>query len=887
MRRFVLRLLNVFRGGRADDDLDREVASHLALLEEEHVRRGLTPEAARLAARRAMGSVALTKDQHRDARSFRWLEDLRRDLKHAVRGLGRAPVFTASVVLTLALGIGANAAIFSVVNAVLLRPLPYPDSDRLVYLLEEFPAADRTSARDRLPALDVQTVPEFRRHTRTLTGVAVQDSTTLTMSHGGETVRLTASRLSPDYLSMLGAQPVLGRSLEARDELSGGDAVVLLSYSAWQRYFGGAPNIVGQPLQLDGRDYTVVGVMPREFLFYPNLQAEVWTPYVPPASGFAMLPIVAKLRDGVSAEAALAETTAILKELRGASETPAFSIVRVQDQMVAPVRVALLVLSVTVAFVLLIACVNVANLVLARTATREKEIAVRGALGASGGRIARLFLAESLVLAAAGGTAGIALAFGGIRLLHLFGTSLPRRDVGTGVSIPRLAEVGVDTSTLLFALGASILTGAIFGLTPAMRRHRREPADALRSGSTGSDPGGMLLRRHRFRGMLVVAEVGMAMVLLVGASLMLNSFVKMAGVDPGYDASGVVTFQVTLPDGRDMAPFAEELVTQLRSVDDVRVAGYAAGIPMDQSRGSFPLRTTPGPPPAGASGQQDRTADPRYVSQDYLEAMGIRLVDGRRFGDGDRAGSQQVMVINRSLARSGIVGQSPIGTRVYALFKNPWEIVGIVEDVRQGGLDREPRPQFFIDFRQVPGFPFSEFRPYFAVRTSGDVTPLLTNLRGIVRQIEPQATVDNVATMDQIVWNSISRPRLYAVLLGLFAGVAVILAAVGIFGVMAYFVEQRTREIGIRMALGARRSEVMSAVLGQSAVLILAGVGAGLLAAAGLTRYLEGMLFGLTPLDPATFAAASALFVSVALAASYVPARRATRVDPLVALRAE
>ncbi len=404
---------------------------------------------------------------------------------------------------------------------------------------------------------------------------------------------------------------------------------------------------------------------------------------------------------------------------------------------------------------------------------------------------------------------------------------------------------------------------------------------------TGSDPGGMLLRRHRFRGMLVVAEMGMAMVLLVGASLMLNSFVKLAGVDPGYDASGVVTFQVTLPDGRDMAPFAEELVTRLRSVDDVRVAGYAAGIPMDQSRGSFPLRTTPGPPSAGASGQQDRTADPRYVSQDYLEAMGIRLVDGRRFGDGDRAGSQQVMVINRSLARSGIVGQSPIGTRVYALFKNPWEIVGIVEDVRQGGLDREPRPQFFIDFRQVPGFPFSEFRPYFAVRTSGDVTPLLTNLRGIVRQIEPQATVDNVATMDQIVWNSISRPRLYTVLLGLFAAVAVILAAVGIFGVMAYFVEQRTREIGIRMALGARRSEVMSAVLGQSAVLILAGVGAGLLAAVGLTRYLEGMLFGLTPLDPATFAVASALFVSVALAASYAPARRATRVDPLVALRSE
>ena len=467
-----------------------------------------------------------------------------------------------------------------------------------------------------------------------------------------------------------------------------------------------------------------------------------------PASGFAMLPVVAQLREGVSIEAALAETGMILRELRGATETPALALVRVQDQMVAPVRAALLVLTVTVGFVLLISCVNVANLVLARASSREREIAVRRALGASGGRIARWFVAESLVLAVAGGAAGIALAFGGINVLRLFGTSLPRQDLGSGVSIPRLAEVSVDASTLIFALLASLLTGLLFGLAPVMGLDRLGPVDALRSGATRAGSSGGHLTRYRLRGGLVVAEIGMAMMLLVGASLMLNSFVKLARVDPGYDATGVLTFQVTLPEGQDMAMFAEELVARLRSVDGVRIAGYAAGLPMDQSRGRMPLRSTPGPPKDKTS-EADRTADPRYVSQDYLEAMGIGVVAGRGFGDRDVAGSQPVIVVNQSLARSGIVGSDPVGTRVYALFGKPWEIVGVVKDVRQGGLDREPRPQFFMDLRQVPGFPFSEFRPYFAVRTSDEVTPLLTNLRDIVRQVESRASVDNVATMDR------------------------------------------------------------------------------------------------------------------------------------------
>ena len=882
MKRFINRLLNVLRSRQADDELTREVASHLALLEEEHLRRGLTSDEARLAARRALGSVLLAKDLHRDARSFAWLEDLRRDLKHGLRALVRAPAFTASVVVTLALGVGANTVIFSVVNAVLLRPLPYAGADRLVYLFEEFPAADGTGTPNRRPAMDVQSIAEFRSQVRTLSDVAVQQSTTMTLATSGETVRLPGSRVSPAFFSLLGARAMLGRVLEPRDEVAGADAVVLLSHDAWERQFAGSPDIVGQPVAFDGRNYSVVGVMPRDFRFYPNPEAEFWTPFVLATSDVLMVPVAARLNVGVSVDAALTEMTTVLEQLRGSSEPTRFSIVRVQEQMVAPVRTALLVLACAVSFVLLIACVNVANLILARLSTREREIAIRSALGAGSGRIARLFLAESLVLTMAGGVLGIALAIGGVRLLRVLGASLSRPDFSSNVTIPRLGEVGVDGTALFFACAVSLIAAVIFGLTPIYGRRQSVAADTLRGAPARS--GFDLQHRHRGRGLLVICEVGLAMMLLGGATLLMTSFVKLATLDPGYDPAGVVTFQVTVPDGRDMATFVEALSARLRSLPGVRAAGYSSHRLMTRGRGKFPLRSTPS---RERPGPNEPTADPVYVSQDYLEAMGIAIRSGRGFEDFDRLGSPQVMLVNRSLVRSGMVGANPIGTRAYALFRDPWEIVGMVDDVRAEALDVEPHPQFFVDLRQVPGFPFSDFRPQFAVRTAGDTTAILASLRDIVRQVESRASVDNVATVDQIVWNSIARPRFYAVLLALFATVSVTLAAVGIFGLMAYLVAQRTREIGIRMALGAQRFEVMTGVLGQSAVLVAIGVGIGLGAAAGLTRYLAGMLFGLTPLDPATFAAAPLLFVVAALIASIVPARRATRVDPLVALRTE
>ena len=881
MRQFFLRVFNTFSRTRLDTDLDRELRSHLEMLEDEYQRRGMTLHDARIAARRAMGSSALAKDLHRDARSVAWLEDLGRDMRHGVRALCRNAGFTAAAVLTLALGIGANTAIFSVIDAVLVRPLPYPDANRLVYLLDEAPAADG-GTRGRRPAMDVQTLAEFRTQTRTLSGVSVQQSTTAAMDTGEEIVRLNGSKVSPAFLTLLGARPVVGRILESRDEAAGNDAVMLLGQAAWERYFASTPDIAGRPVTLDGRRYSIVGVVPADFHFFPDPEAEFWTPLVLPTSELLMAPIVARLNDGVTPEAALNEMTTILQQLRPSSEQTRFAIVSVQDQMVAPARRALLVLAGAVVFVLLIACVNVANLVLARRSTRQREVAIRGALGAGRRRIAALFLAESLVIAAAGGVAGVALAIGGVRLLRVLGANLPRPEVGSGVSIPRLAEIVVDAPMLIFAAAVSLGAGVLFGVLPVLGWRGSEPVDALRGYVARS--GAPAMRGDRFRRLLVVGEIGLAMMLLVGAALMASSFARLAMVNPGYDGRGVLTFQATLPDSRDMASFAEQLVARLESLPGVRAAGYSTDRPMVRGRGRFSLSLTPDRKPP-APGQP--TADPNYVSRDYLKAMGIQVVSGRGFEDTDRLGSPQVMLVNRSLARSGMVGTNPIGTRVYALFRNPWEIVGMVDDIRAEALDEDPYPQFFVDLRQVPGFPFSEFRPYFAVRTDGDTAALLGSVRGIVRQIEPRASIDNLVTLERLVWSSISRPRLYAVLLAVFATVAVALAAIGIFGLMRYLVEQRTREIGIRMALGARRSAVLSAVLRQSGVLIVSGVSLGLGAAAALTRYLQGMLFGVTPLDPATFAAASAFFMAVALAASYGPARRATRVDPLAALRTE
>jgi predicted permease len=841
------------------------------------------------------------------------LDHLVQDVRYGVRAFGRTPGFTLIAILTLGLGIGANTAIFSVVNAVLLRPLPYKDADRLVRIFGSVAPTDNPNGpARRVPGVLVSDIAPLRARTKTLSHIGFYLPLQAAMTVRDEIVRLEGSRVSSEGLAMMGAQVMLGRLFEAKEEASGADTVVLLSHATWRRYFGASPAALGQSLTLDGRAYTVIGVM-RDGFQFPDAQTGFWIPFV--AADFPRMggSPIARLRDGVTIEAATAEVSSLLPQVR--AEQPAapgpqgpppparYELVGLQELLVAPIRPALLVLTAAVGFVLLIACVNVANLLLARTAARQREIAVRLALGAGRSRLVRQALTESALLALAGGIVGIGLAFGGIRLLQTLASGLPRRDMGPGVTLPRLDEIGIDLSVLAFSAAASMVTGLVFGLAPALRRSRSSPMDTLREGAGSAASGFNLFRQNRTQGLLVVAEIGMAVMLFVGGGLLIASFLKLSHVEPGFDPTGVVTAQVILPrgryDGPQLAEFAEAIVGRLERLPRVRVAGYARQLPTVQMRQISLLRTTPDmparmPAPPPFDGRQlPEIPDTRVVSRGYLAVMGIRVVAGRGFGDADRAGQPQVMLINRTLARSGFFGENPVGKRIYGPGRLPWEVVGIVDDVHQFGLDRDPDPQIFVDFRQEPP-PQVVNRGagpppvvYFAVRTTGDPSAAGPAIRDIVRQVEPMAAVDNMATMDQIVSNSLSRPRLYAVLLGVFAGIAVALAAIGIYGVMAYSVAQRTREIGIRMALGAQRAQVVRLVLRQGIALTAIGTVIGLCTAAAVTRYLQTMLFGLTPLDPSTFAAVALLFSAVAVVASYVPARYATRVDPLIALRCD
>jgi putative ABC transport system permease protein len=848
------------------------------------------------------------------------------DIRYAARTLLKRPGFLIVAVITLAIGIGANTAVFSVVNSVLLRPLPYKDSDRIVRIIQIRPPGSVPEGIPlRTAAMRTDDLQEWRTRTKTLAYIAAYTGATLTLTQNGESTRLTGARISPAMLPLLGAQPLIGRAFDQSDEAPGNDSVVLFSYAAWQKYFAGKPDVIGRTVSLDGRGYQVTGVMPEAFEFL-NPQAEFWIPFVltpvlriPGEHRIQLVQAIARLADGVSLEAAKSEARVLFKAFRQAENeffaanpgparggSPArrlfgnaldtdIQLVSLKEELIAPVRAPLVVLLVAVGFVLLIACTNVANLLLARAAGRQTEIAVRAALGAGRIRLVRQVLTESVMLALLGGLVGALLGFAGVRLLGAIGAT----------SIPRLEEIRVDVTVLAFTLVTSVITGILFGLAPAVRVARTDHMQTIKEGAATSS-GGDLFGRNRTRSVLAVAEVALALVLLAGAGLLVNSFLTLSRVDPGYDPANVLTFQVPLPPGRyagqQQVEFYEQVLNRIRELPGVRAAALANVLPLRQGgimRAIFNIEGRPAP----TTPEEAVIGDVRIISSDYLTAMGIQLLEGRAFGDRDGAGQAPVVLINQVMARRYFSTSNAIGQRVrITAEREPAEIVGLVGNVRFVGLDTDPVPEVYINLAQAsailpappsppsgggPGQGFVLGPIVFGVRTAGEPMELVGGIRALVRQMDAQLVVDGMATMEQRVYDSVATPRFYAVVLGVFAAIAVSLAAVGVYGLMAYSVSQRTREIGIRLALGAQRSELLGLILKQGAVLTVLGVALGVIGALVLTRYLENLLFGLTPTDPATFVAVALILVVVAMAASYVPARRATKVDPVVALRYE
>ena len=811
------------------------------------------------------------------------------DIRHGLRLWVKRPGFTAVVVCTLALGIGANTAIFSVVNALLLRPLPFREPERLVMVWETMPGNDERWV---APGNFL----DWREEARSFERLEGYFDTRFNLTGAGEAERVDGVVVSGGLFQLLGAQAVAGRTLTADDDRAA-SRLAVISQGLWQRRFSGSREAIGRSINIDGEPTEIVGVMPAGFNF-PE-RAQVWVlghAGVPLSSSLVkafpnasattsrdihIFNVVGRLRAGVSTEQAQGELSTIARRLElehpETNKGLGTSVVSLQRQLVGDVRPALLVLLGAVSFVLLIACANVANLLLARATRREREMAVRVALGASRLRLIRQLLTESLLLAFAGGALGLLVALWGVDLF----VALSPGD------IPRLAEVSADRGVLLYALLVSVVTGVAFGLFPALHATRLDLNGALKEGGRSGGEGG---RRSRVRGALVVAEVALAQMLLVGAGLLITSFMRLSAVDPGFAPASVLTARVALSDDRYAEPGAraryyDATLERLRALPGVEEAGAVSNLPLSGGGFNRGIRLE-GRPPAGPD--ENITADYQIASPGYFRALGITLLRGRQLAETDDERAPRVAIVNETLARRYFPGEEVLGKRIAfgdASREESWRtVVGVVADVRHKELGAEAFPGAYIPYRQDRE---KWNRVSFAVRASGDPRALAASLRREIASVDADQPVTNVETMEEVVAASVKRPRFITSLLAALALVAIALAAVGVYGVMSYTVTQRTHEIGVRMALGARPADILRMVVRGGMTLAGLGVATGLVSAFLLTRYLSGLLYGVSAADPLTFAAVSTLLVVVALLACYLPARRATKVDPMVALRYE
>ena len=908
---------------QAERDVEEELRLHLALERERQRDAGVPEDEALRGARRKLGNATLIRERTRDVWGWRWLDDLGRDVRHAVRSLGGSPGFAATVVLALALGIGANTAMFSVVHGMLIRPLPYPDAGAIVRITEVTgPRVSRFVSSASMAAI-LEEAESFEH-------IAGYGSSSVEWRSPEGAVTLRAARVSPSMFPLLRATPHLGRLFTEEEARAGADRVVLLSHGAWNRRFGSDPDIVGSVIDLDSAPHTVVGVLAEGF-FFPSPEEEIWTPYVMP--GYSITPrtrpgggwglsvsisfvnALGRLRPGVAPEQAATEVRTILQRSGLKAQTRAVMgdryrgdpsemdarVSSLQEEMVRGYRPALLALTVATALVLLIACVNVAGLLLARGVTRRRALAVCAALGAGRSRLVRQLLTESVVLSAAGGVLGL-----GAAAVVLGG--LPAMVPG---NIARLDDVGINGVGLAFAFGLSVAVGLAFGAAPAFQWSRLSLAGALNEGSAQSAGGFRLLRSNRAPAALAAAQVTLAVVLLVGAGLLLRSLVGLVTVDRGYDPTGVISARTRNPEARQGArapvPGGEdgaadarfqaamlEAMTRLERLPGVAAVGVSSGLPLAPGgMRTTSVRVAGQPEPADGGGR--RSAQVTWASPGYFDAMRLRLLEGRLLTRLDGAGGPRVVVVNETLARDLSGGGRAVGQRVRfgsggaGGGDNPWwEVIGVVADVRYAGLAiSAQQAEAFFPADQAEAARLVGADAFVTVRTTGDPIALIPFLEEAVVEAHPRATIDDVMTMDARLSLAVAQPRFYAVLVGSFAALALFLAASGLYGLLSYTVAQRRGEIGIRMALGARRRDVLGLVVRQGAVLVAAGAVLGLSAAAASSRVLESFLYGVATDDRLTFVAAPLVLVAVALVACWLPARRATRVDPMEVLRFE
>ena len=796
------------------------------------------------------------------------------DVRYAMRSLARQPTFTAVAVLTLVLGIGANTAIFSVIKAVLLNPLPYRDPGRLVVVTEQNPEGNP----DLVAPL---TFADWQAQSRAIPALAAFKQLRYAFAGAEAPLNVPSVRATPNLFALLGAGAVIGRTFVQEEGQPGSDRVAVLSRAFWQRHFGGSQSVIGRTIQLDAQPYTVVGVMPQEFDFPPGGRVDVWTPlsFDPnDAHGRSRkarsLSVVGRLADGVSLEQAQQEMSLVAARLAAAypDSNAGWSarIVAAQQQLVTTVKPALLLITGAVGFLLLIVCANVANLILARLSSRRTELAVRAALGAGRWQLVRQVLVESFVLAATGGALGLSIAWAGVRFVQ----SLPEG------SLPRIEDVRLDAGVVLFAFAASIVVALVSGVVPALHASRKGLRDTTNA-FTGTTSGSGV----RLLGTLVVVEVAVAIVLLVGAGLMTRSFAELMRVSPGFEPRNLLAVQIYLPQAKyktavDRTRFYKEAVHRIAALPGVQSAAGVSALPMYPVGIDFALPFTIEGKAPPANGEEPR-ADIRMATPGYFETMKIALRSGRTIGERDLPGLPGAMVINETMARRYFAGENPIGKVV----RNPHgraEVVGVVGDVKHYGLDSEPRAELFMPAWQQPLNGMA-----LVVRTASDPQPFVDSIRREILAIDAEQPIYDASAMVDVVSRSVFLPRISMLLLGAFALSALLLAVVGIYGVVSYTVAQRTRELGLRMALGADAAATVRLVMSRSLWLIGAGTACGLIASAAVARVIAGLLYATGPFDPVVFVSVSALLTAAGVVATLIPARRATRVDPIVALRVE